>query len=486
LRAALQSDGGWPLHVDATGEDGRGTLLVAFAGWRRWVLGAWKVPTERADVILPKLRGIVARFGAPCAIMRDLGRAVTEAADDLVAECGAKIPVLACHMHFLRDVGRDILRGPHDDLRALVRRFKLKPRLGALVRDLGRALGSEIANGRREVSEWQARADEGHVLPDGQAGLAIVRAVGQWALDHHADGHDQGFPFDLPYLDFHERCRTVCRALDGFLRRPTADAGVDKALRRLQLILRPVDSEVPFQKVTRTLRARAEIFTELREALRLRIKISGRSATTTPAPVLSVDQAAVELRDIESAIRALKASLADRRPERGPARDQRQAIDIVLAHLERHGPRLFGHVIALDPGRSDGATIRLVARTNNDLEGFFDDLKHRERRRSGRKVLTQDLEQLPPAAALAANLRHGDYVAIVCGALERLPQAFAELDAPNRRRSLIATRAAERVADGSDCDVVSASLPTADRDIVRSENMTLRVYAAARSRAPRS
>jgi len=29
LRAALQQDGGWPMHIDATGENGRGTLLVA-------------------------------------------------------------------------------------------------------------------------------------------------------------------------------------------------------------------------------------------------------------------------------------------------------------------------------------------------------------------------------------------------------------------------------------------------------------------------
>jgi len=29
LRDALNSDDGWPLHIDATGEDGRGTLLVA-------------------------------------------------------------------------------------------------------------------------------------------------------------------------------------------------------------------------------------------------------------------------------------------------------------------------------------------------------------------------------------------------------------------------------------------------------------------------
>jgi hypothetical protein len=61
LRAALAADGGWPLHIDATGEDGRGTLLVAFARWRQWGLGAWKIPTERADAILPRLREVTFR-----------------------------------------------------------------------------------------------------------------------------------------------------------------------------------------------------------------------------------------------------------------------------------------------------------------------------------------------------------------------------------------------------------------------------------------
>ena len=61
-------------------------LLVAFAGWRQWVMGAWKVPTERADVILPRLREVVFRFGPPCAIMRDLGRALAEASQSLVKE----------------------------------------------------------------------------------------------------------------------------------------------------------------------------------------------------------------------------------------------------------------------------------------------------------------------------------------------------------------------------------------------------------------
>ena len=71
LQAALASDGGWPMHVDATGEDGRGTLLLVLAGWRQWVLGAWKISTERAELILPCLLETVRTFGAPCAAMRD-------------------------------------------------------------------------------------------------------------------------------------------------------------------------------------------------------------------------------------------------------------------------------------------------------------------------------------------------------------------------------------------------------------------------------
>ena len=80
LRAVLQADGGWPLHIDATGEDGRGTMVTALAGWRGWVLHAWKVPTERAEFILPGIQRVTAAFGAPCAILRDPGRAMTEAA----------------------------------------------------------------------------------------------------------------------------------------------------------------------------------------------------------------------------------------------------------------------------------------------------------------------------------------------------------------------------------------------------------------------
>ena len=118
----------------------------------------------------------------------------------------------------------------------------------------------------------------------------------------------------------------------------------------------------------------------------------------------------------------------------GPVSNWIKAIDLILGHLERHGPHLWGHAIRI-PRRAGGG-LRLVARTNNELESLFHAMKHGERRRSGRKILTQDFEALPPAAALAQNLRHADYVHLVCGSLDRLAEAFAQLDAANRSRSI--------------------------------------------------
>jgi len=210
LRVALKSDGGWPLHVDATGENGRGTMLIAFAGWRGWVLGAWKIPTERADSVLPRLRELVDLFGPPCAIVRDLGRAMIPAVNDLVAELGLPIPILSCHAHFLADVGEDLLDASHGALRKLFRHHKVRPALRGLAREIGRKIGSQIAQVREAVQAFQARKDGVHALPGGNLdGLGVVRSLAQWVLDYPTDSTGADFPFDRPYLDLYDRCVRV-------------------------------------------------------------------------------------------------------------------------------------------------------------------------------------------------------------------------------------------------------------------------------------
>jgi hypothetical protein len=463
LRAVLHSDGGWPLHIDATGEDGRGTMVAAFAGWRGWVLNSWKAPTECAEFILPGIQEAAAAFGPPCAIMRDLGRAMTEAASEFVQSLEKPIPILACHLHFLSDIGEDLLENGHNQLRDLFRSIKLLPQLRAFVRQQGRNLGESIGLGRDALTLWLAQPDHAHPIPDGPGGITTVRSLAQWVLDHRADGDGQGFPFDLPWLDLYCRCLQLSAASETFLRQLPSDAKVRKSLEKLRRILRPVECDVPpFSSIGASLCKRADLFNQLRSALRLEDKHA--TATIDSQPSVK------KLNDVQAAVTTLTASLRKDRPQRGPAQDARRAIDLILSHLDRHGSHLWGHAITL-PSHADGG-VRIVARTNNDLESFFHTIKHGERRRSGRKILTQDFESLPPAAALAANLRHPDYVDIVCGSLDRLAPAFAELDAANRSRSIAAGVAHHTTTE-------TASLSTFDKRIVRKPALADRIIAAA-------
>lgn len=477
FRAALESDGGYPMHIDATGENGRGTLLLVYAGWRHWVLGAWKIPTERSDAILPRLRETVSLFGPPCAIVRDLGRAMIPAATALVDELPQTIPILACHLHFLADVGEDLLEPSHAALRKLFRQHKVRADLRKLAREIGQKLGADIARVREAVQAWQLQEDGEHALPEGrQDGLGVVRALAQWVLDYPTASTGADFPFDRPYLDLHDRCIRVRRAADAYLRKRPADKAVRRALTRIARILAPVRDEKHFSVAANTLRRRAGLFDELRSALRLHQTKGGRRE---PEPETS----AQELRDIQAAVEELTTSLRARRPERGPAQNTREAIDLILAHLDRHGDTLWGHAITIPPNAGGG--VRLVDRTNNSLEGSNRTLKQGERRRSGRKTLADDFEHLPAEAALVPNLLCPDYVEILCGSLDQLPQAFAELDASKRRRALAAKQQSSPASPLDTPEIASASLPKADRPLIRSKAMSGRILAAARSRAPR-
>lgn len=481
LAAVLAGDGGWPLHIDATGENGRGTFLVARAGWRPWSLGAWKIPTECAEAILPCLRSVAQTFGTPLSIMRDLGRAITRAVDDFVSESEPGIRVLSCHLHFLRAVGKALLDTTYDNLRALFRRLKIQPGLAAFVRALGRELGPAITAGRAGLTTWQDHPGAMHSLPEGAAGLATVRSLAQWVLDYAADGNDQGYPFDRPYLDLYYRCQRARKALDTFGHEPSHDPKVRRAADKLAATLDRVTGDVGGTILARKLQAAAALFDELREALRLLPKADGRNEAAPSRPLSSAERQA-ELRDVEQAVIRLQDSLQHRLHSRLPEHT-RAAIDLVLRYLHDHRTTLWGHVITLPP--TAGGGVRPLDRTNNQQEHFFHLWKRGERRRSGRKTLTQDFENLPAATPLVFNLLDPAYVAALCGTPDALPAAFAALDAQERQLRLATSPPIQHALSPVSLPTIeTASLPTQDRKLIRRPAMLRRILEAAHFRAP--
>jgi hypothetical protein len=484
LAEVLRRDGGWPLHIDATCEGGRGTLFVAMAGWRGWVLGAFKIPTERADAVLPALREVVERFGDPCAVMRDLGRAMTLAAAWLVEERKLTIPVLGCHLHFLKDVGRDLLDAGHRALQQRLREAKLSASLRALSRDLGREIGEDAVAARAAFVRWQEPPRvAAQPLPQGRDGLAVVRGLAQWTLDHPGDVTSGSFPFDCPWLRLYQRACVAHGAADALLRSAPADGRVRRALARLCRALNAVVDDESCAFTAAALRKRAEVFDELRLVLRLHPPAPGEDKEPPGLHVASEHELA-QIRDVRAELERWTLALIERRCEHGAAEDTRDAIDLVLAHIERHGASLWGHAIARPAALGGG--VRLVNRTNNIEETFFRDMKHGERRRSGRRNLAQDFETLPPGAALVQNLRKPDYVAVLCGTLDELPAAFARLDAQRLAAARSGVPATPVTAAATPIPAESASLPTVDRRAVRTDAMNRRVRALANTRPPRA
>jgi hypothetical protein len=181
------------------------------------------------------------------------------------------------------------------------------------------------------------------------------------------------------------------------------------------------------------------------------------------------------LNDVKESIRRLKISLRHRYPKRGPAQDKREAIDLILKHFKDHQPYLWGHIIKL----GNGDDIKVICRTQNDLEGLFGVVKQGERRRSGRKVLKKDFEDMQEDAFLVQNLKHEDYVETLCGLIDNLPEAFSELDYKEAHETK------EQLDENvNEPEIETASLSKRDRAFIRRINIQERIQTAASRRVP--
>ncbi len=85
---------------------------------------------------------------------------------------------------------------------------------------------------------------------------------------------------------------------------------------------------------------------------------------------------------------------------------------------------------------------------------------------------------------LVSNLNHPDYVKIICGSLDGLPEAFAKLDMQELSNILEKKSTAVKIDKGSE-RVETASLSNADRSFIRKTLIEENILAAASSRAPR-
>lgn len=468
----MKGDGGTPWHVDATGEEGSGTVLIIDAGWRGWVLGTRKISTECKEQIKPLLHETADQFEDPCVVVRDYGKGLIPAIEEFVHERNVKIIILGCHTHFIKFVGKDLLTSEYSKLRQLIRNHNIRAGLKRIVREWSRELGENIFELKTKIEIWIS-PDKAQPLPKGNLGLATVRAMTQSALDYLENSKNQRFPFVMPHFEFYQRCTTLHKACEFYIDHPLTDKPVLKALNRLFRVLYPVFSDSSFEQITQSLSYQFKLFTELRTALRL----NPDDATKEVMPgVREPQRIAGELNDIKKALRKYKAEL--QRVRRRVTQDNQNAIDTILKHLKEHEKNLWGHTMKIP--KSAGGGIKIVGRTNNEIENFNGGLKRDERKRSGRKVLSKDFEDLPDGVPLIKNLKKPDYVKILCGSLDNLPDAIAKIDHTERAKKY--TKKTQSINTKLS---PTTSLPKSDRQFIRKINIAEFIQNVAAQNVPK-
>ena len=393
LRAAMKH--GYPLHIDATSDKGQGGLFLCLDGWRGWTLNAARVTSENAPELRPAIARTVAAFGDPIAIMRDLGSAAAKAVADYRERA---IPDLVCHYHFLAAVGKKLLDIEYAALRSQLRRCKVRSGLRELLRAL---------RGQQRLRED---------LP----------ALILWVLE--GTGHkDMPYPFALPHWDFYRRCLQFEQQAQRWLP-PPRSAAERRALKQAATVLAALGRADRIAWAVPRLERRWAVFNQLRAVLRLRDDELPRGVRRAPFARRCPASAAQRLQAIETAAKAYHEGLRQRvaaQPASGACAPDPVPEAVVLEYLDRYSDGLFGHPTARD---GDGRILAVVERTNNVAEHFFAVAKQKLRRRLGRAHLGRDMQDQPAQAALAGNLLCPDYVQVVCGTLDQLPQAFAQLD----------------------------------------------------------
>ena len=192
---------GYPLHIDATSEAGKGGLFLCLDGWRGWVLHAVKIASENETALLPAVAHTLAAFGEPVAVVRDLGAAGAKAVAPIRQRA---IPDLICHYHFLGAIGKKLFDTEYAVLRQLLRRSKVRGGLRELLRGLRKQCAGEVYQGKF----GQGRLRE--ALP----------ALLLWLLEG-AGRKDPPYPFALPHLRFPPALRPArATGPNGGCRRP--------------------------------------------------------------------------------------------------------------------------------------------------------------------------------------------------------------------------------------------------------------------------
>lgn len=417
LKKAMRAQGGYILHLDSTCEAGPPMLMSSLDSISEIVLGNLKIPSEKAQEIIPFLEEIKARYGVPLAAVHDMGVGILAAVKTVFPQ----VPDFVCHFHFLRDLGKDLLEPDYDAIRKRLRHHAITENLQYQARRLKKLIDQEpswIEGFCRNVAGQSLPADQVDRFP-----LMSAYSLIQWMLEGKNQGEGYGFPFDRPGLEFARRLRLAAQQLHEIKQIHLRGQWRDNIpLHKLSCELQKVADDAGLRRTIEALEVKIQIFDQLRDSMRI--------AQAGASDGLNSGGDPIDIASIQKAVQEFRRRIVARSDY--PSTAHWKAM---IAQIDKYGAKLFADPIPVQTPH--GPLLIQPQRTNNILERFFRDLRRGERRKSGHNSLSKFLQSMIADMPLVKNLQNPAYTKILLNGQQNLEACFAQMDIQTLRQEML-------------------------------------------------
>lgn len=427
VKKAMARNGGYILHLDGTCEGTGPVLMTGLDSIMNIVLGNVKLPSEKAETIVPFLENIKKQFGPPIALVHDMGRGILNAVRTVFKD----VPDFICHFHFLRDLGNDFLGREYDIIRKHLRSHGLASKLRYRAQCF-----KKIIDEHPEVIDSLRGAMRGDKIA--RASLEQIPAINaytliQWTLDAKNQGGGYGFPFDRPHLDFAKRLLAAAQHLEHLADiKLRGDWRDNKPYHKILPYLRKLADDKKLQSAMADLEKKIVLFDQLRDAMRIAPEDGGKG--------LNDDANGESMQSIQERVQHFQEEKLRAHPQYAVD----DAYKAFAAQLGKYWEKLFADPIEVDT--PEGKVLIQPQRTNNILERFFRDFKRGHRRKTGSQRINRTLRAMLADTPIVKNLDNPQYMTILLGGEASLEALFAKMDAVEiREESKIALRNPEKI-----------------------------------------
>ena len=399
LKQHMPLKGGYILHMDGTCEGDSPHLFSCIDELSRIVLGNRKMLRSDSQPIIPLLEDMKAAYGAPIALVHDMGRAILKA----VALVFPKVADFICHFHFLRDRGKDLFELEYRAIHRITRSYNIREKLNKTAKQLKTMIDDD-----KQLSDslkaYLKNKQKAQAHPDKRDSVLTAYLIVTWILEAGRACNGFGFPFDQPHLEFYLRLQESNLSLE----RLKAKGVSGLPLVTLNKLLKDVSLETMVSRI----KEQISVFETLRLAMRVACPEKKRGLN---------DESDEDINTIKQRVKKFRSS-----SKLEALASQDTAYRKMIKQIDKYWDKLLADPIKVETPA--GAIIVQPQRTNNMMEQSFRFLKRDGRKKSGLHSMSKTLKGMLADTPLVRNLSNPDYMTTLLKGKKDLATRFADID----------------------------------------------------------